>query len=69
MSTELIERAARAELADAMYRHASDLKTLAMGPMLLMPKYAAIREGLEQVCGKLMSLQADMGFMPFDSAK
>ena len=67
MAKNNTEQAVRTDLADSMYRHAADLKTLAMDPMLSMPKYVAIREGLEQICGKLMSLQADMSFMPFDT--
>jgi hypothetical protein len=69
MSSEMVERETRTELADALYRHATDLKALAMSSMLSMQKYSAIREGLEQVCGNLMHLQADMGFLPFDTTE
>jgi len=64
MNQEDVERAARAELVNSLYRHAIDLRGLAMSPMLSLPKYALIREDLEQVCGKLMSLQADISYMP-----
>jgi hypothetical protein len=67
MSPEHIERAARTELSDSLYQHAAGLKSLAMQPLLLQPKYAAIREGLEHACGKLMHLQSDIGYLPFDS--
>lgn len=67
MSDELVEREARTELMDALYQHAIAIHNLALNPMLTLPKYSLLKEELEGIEGRLMSMQADIGTLPFDS--
>jgi len=66
MPDELVEREARTELMDALYRHAIKMHNLAFNPMLDLPKYSFVREELKAIEGRLMSIQADIGALPFN---
>lgn len=48
-------------LMDALYSHASGIKSLTMADASLqLPQFAGIREQLDDIAGKLMTLQAEI---------
>lgn len=65
MTDELIERDARTEMMNALYQHAVAIHNLALDPMLTLPKYSFVGEDLRSIEGRLMSMQADIGAIPF----
>lgn len=66
MPNELIEREARTQLMDELYRHAVEMHNLATNPIFLIPKYIQIKTELESIEARLMSIQSDLGMLPFE---